>query len=91
MRTIHKYSLELTDFQYVQIPEGYAILSVEMQRDKPILYAIVESTAKLTTVGVVIKGTGHLFEEDVGVVDFINTINVHEGRLMFHVFAKQVK
>ena len=89
MRTIYKYPLEITDIQYINIPESYEILSVKVQNDIPVLYAIVEDSRESRSVGIVMKGTGHPFNENVGVEDFVGTININQGNLMFHIFIKQ--
>lgn len=83
MITIFKYELKITDEQRIDIPEGAKILSVQMQRDTPCLWAMVNTKNKLERRKIAIIGTGNpCWCPDW---DFIGTIQ--ERVFVWHVFA----
>lgn len=88
MQTVCKYSLALTDEQEVELPFGTRILSVEEQYDGIVLYALVNTQqTKKIPYRIYIHGTGH---NVTTVGDFIGTVKMAGGRLMFHVFIELV-
>lgn len=48
MRTVYKYPLLILDEQEVELPFGAHILTVDVQRGEPCLWALVESTEHKT-------------------------------------------
>ena len=88
---IYKYTLEVVDVQQLDLPTGSKILSVEEQNRKIVLYALVDDTQSgLDCFEIFIKGTGHL-ADNIDNCEFLGTVKLYEGRLMSHVFYKQVK
>lgn len=88
--TIYKYPLAIVDQQKRTIPGLQRILSVAEQRGQLVLYAIVDTEDKLNQpvdVEVLIIGTGHPIQIISG-FDFVGTVKMFDGELMWHVFVK---
>ena len=81
-RKIHKFVLEITDFQDVEIQKDFKIISVINQNGKLCLYAIVDPNGKKVAVKIRIVGTGHPFIANS--LNFIETVQV--GDFIWHVF-----
>jgi len=91
MKTIYKYPLTHTETQILKLPVGAEILSVVNQYENCVLYALVDPT-KLqkdlyTEVEILMVGTGH-HREDLEGAEFISTVRMAEGHLMFHFFMR---
>ena len=101
MKRIYKYPLEVTDQQYVDLPVGAQILSVQMQSQpawkmraentQPHLWALVDDAETMRcfrNVEMVGTGqpTGHI---EFDLFDFISTIQMQDGRLILHVFISK--
>lgn len=84
MKTIWKFSLEMTDDQLVEMPKGAMVLSVQTQHEKPCLWALVDPDQKREERKISIRGTGHPIHGDLGA--FIGTFQMHGGALIFHAF-----
>lgn len=74
------------------LPEDAQILTVQMQRDFPCLWALVTpdllNGRKHRTF--VVYGTGHnILNSEY--LKYIGTYQMHEGALVFHVFEDQTK
>lgn len=95
MHTIYKYPIEVTDVQYIEMPEGAKILTVQVQPDVgPCLWAEVESTNKLAKRRIIVYGTGNPFLPDrdgtAVVRHYIGTFMMRQGRLVWHVYEESV-
>lgn len=90
MRTIWKYTLEITDRQSISLPEGAEVLHVGNQAESLCLWALVDPKAKLGPIRCFeIFGTGHPIPEDMGVSrKFLGTIIMQHGALVWHVFER---
>lgn len=82
---IFKYSLALGDVQNVWMPEGAKLLSVQVQRETIVLWALVSPDAECVKRKIVCSGTGH---NVIGVdaQDYIGTIQLLNGELVLHFF-----
>ena len=58
MTKIYKYPLEITDVQEIAMPENAEILYVEIQYDKPCLWARIDPTQTNVSRKIYIYGTG---------------------------------
>lgn len=89
MRTIYKYSFNLEDLTAVELPEGAQVLSVQHQEGSDYrqlqLWAIVDPSRPMRTVHLVVRGTGHPMQGNEG--DYLGTVQLLAGRLVFHVFT----
>lgn len=91
MRTIFKTVLDITDTQYVMMPNGSEILSVGMQRNAICVWYVCDSlNATNEEHRFDIYGTGNpLPEGDLGT--FLGTVLTHDAFLVWHVFHNGVK
>ena len=87
MKQIFKYTLNPTDTQDITMPEDAEVLSVAEQRDKIVVYALVDPKAATGLKRFKVVGTGHPMDNDaLDAYDFISTVKLMGGQLMFHVF-----
>ena len=90
MKSIFKYTLEVTDFQKLSLPVDSKILSVAEQNMQIVLYALVDTDSDvLDDYLIIIHGTGH----PANYVDnqvFLGTVKMANGSLMFHVFYRKL-
>ena len=83
MNRIWKYQLEITDDQYIDMPQGAKPLSVGVQRGVPCLWADVDPDKVLRPMYIKIIGTGNPISKD-GTL-FIGTFQL--GLFVGHVYA----
>jgi hypothetical protein len=85
VKSIYKYPLEATETQVLTL-QG-KVLSVGVQNDNIMIWAVHDDDAPERSVKIRVLGTGHSF---VGVLesDFVGTVFI--GRLVFHVFATPI-
>ena len=83
-KTIWKFPLEITDEQEVEIPTPFRLLTIQLQNDKPCLWAIVEPEGPKEKVRILCIGTGHPIDEELGY--HLGTIQLYNGQLIFHFF-----
>lgn len=89
MEKIYKYPLEIKDEQVVLLPTGAKILTVQAQMDKPCIWAMVNPTSPNDQAFTIrIHGTGHAIS-DSDELEYINTVQLYGGKLVFHVFVKR--
>lgn len=84
MKTIWKYTLEITDRQSISMPIRADILSVAVQNDQICLWASVETTEEELRREIVIVGTGNQMPEDR--MRFIGTVLTHQDALVWHIY-----
>jgi hypothetical protein len=85
MKTIWKYTLEITDQQFVEVPDGSELLTVQMQNGTPQLWVKCYSENPKISKRIRIYGTGHkLWVDDE---TYLATFQVCDGDLVFHVFV----
>ncbi len=90
MNTIHKYKLEITDDQLVDLPAGAIPLTVQMQHGTPKLWAMVNTNMyNRDTWKVFIVGTGNSLPKDIDGAKYLATFQKLQGQLVFHVFVKK--
>jgi len=85
MKTIWKFTLEVTDYQEIDLPEGARVLCVQTQHDRPCLWAVVDPDAELIPRGIHIFGTGQP-NIDTSALGFVGTFIIHDGKFVGHVF-----
>lgn len=85
MLTIYKYSLEITDRQVLEMPTNSEILTVQLQREVPCLWAVVDTDEKVKEKRIIrIIGTGNIVPKCY--LDYIGTFQMVGGDLIWHVF-----
>ena len=84
---IWKYVLEVADEQFILMPHGARIISVQVQGSLVCLWAVInplqdaKSPRRILTIG-----TGNPGPTDLHHLAFIGTYQLYEGALVFHVF-----
>lgn len=84
MQVIYKYPLEVTGSQSISMPKGAKVLCVQVQRDVPCLWAIVDLANEVNLRRFRIWGTGHPVDESD--LRYIGTFQLNEGGFVGHVF-----
>ncbi len=86
MAQIWKFELAPTDCQQFEMPKDAKIISVQTQHGVICLWALVNNTEETEQRCFRIVGTGHECEETLYDAEFLGTIQLHGGDLIFHVF-----
>lgn len=81
MKQVWKFEI-YTDENPVQMPEGAEILSVSFQEQNLMMWALVDTEAKLVDRHIIARGTGHNIRADN--ISFIGTAFLDD--MVFHVF-----
>lgn len=97
-RSVFKYPVLLTDIFSLDLPEGAKVLSVDVQRGEPQLWALCDATmsagmvtpssidGKMSRRRFRVAGTGHPIHTPADKLEFIGTFMLHGGELVFHLF-----
>lgn len=84
--SIWKYELNTNNEQFVYMPLGAKILTVQIQDAKLCLWAKVNPNNLPVPRKILIRGTG---EDASGVGDYLGTFQVYGGKIVFHVFTDE--
>jgi len=87
MKTIYKYPVSLTDEFILDLPKDAKILTVQMQHGKPQLWVLVDPENYTVERKFRLAGTGH--SVPTGAIWYINTFQLDNGSLVFHLFEYQ--
>lgn len=91
MRTIYKYSV-MPGRNVINMSRGAEILTVQMQRGLPYLWAIVENSYPKEERVIVIKATGRECDElSISKATYVGTFQMSDGDLVYHVFDAGVR
>lgn len=84
-KAVYKYKLQITKvIQEVVLPLGAQILCIKMQNDELCMWALVDPDQTYNeVVKIRCAGTGHEIIEDV---EYIDTVMLLDGELVFHFF-----
>lgn len=85
--TIWKFPLAVTDVQVLHVPDGFTVLSVQVQDDVPCLWIRVNPHACMVTVEVLTVGTGH-DATATSETEYVDTYQLVDGALVFHTFLR---
>lgn len=86
MKQIWKYQIPVVDMQGVQMPEGAEILSAQIQEPQQLcLWVLVDPSKRKVERCITIHGTGHIVLQPEN-KRFIDTVQLMDGQLVFHVF-----
>ena len=85
-QSVYKYQLQVADVQRIDLPVGAQVLRIELQRGMVALWAVVDPSASSEERTVHCIGTGHRFT--TGSADYIGTVQLHGGSLVFHYFIQ---
>jgi hypothetical protein len=85
---VFKYLIPVDDEPTVRLPLGARILSVGQQNGVMFLWALVNPGEQRTERRTLrVAGTGHEIA-DVDELQFIGTVHMHGGALVFHIFER---
>lgn len=86
MRKIYKYELLTENVQFIETYSNFEPLTIEVQNEKPVLYAIIDDETEKRSVKILTYGTGFVIGSYVTDNDFIGTYMLCDNSLVFHVF-----
>lgn len=91
-KIIYKYPLQLKDIQFIAMPDGAQILTIQNQDEKPVLWALVEPNTTITKQRAIeLLGAGdELTNEIVFEHQYISTFQLTGCGDMFHAFERRV-
>lgn len=90
-QTIWKYEIYTNGENNIALPAGSKVLSVKNQNEQIVMYALVdEDERRRTLTKVKVFGTGQQIL-DVEGYDYLDTVSIYNGSLMFHVFYKTIE
>jgi len=86
MKTIYKYQFETADIVTLKLPTCAKVLTIQIQNDKPCLWALVDTENERTfDMELSIFGTGHEVK-NLELSTYIGTYQERNGGLVWHVF-----
>ncbi len=89
MLTIHKWPLATADVQSLLLPRHARILTVQAQKGRPMIWALVDDKEEKEKRQIFIVGTGHEIRgarsKDLR---HVGTFQLQNGELVFHVFEE---
>jgi hypothetical protein len=86
LKAIYKYSLSSHTAQDIEMPVGARILTVQVQNDVPVIWAVVDpSTKYIDILTFLTLATGELVDDIDG--KYIGTYQLSNG-LVFHIFQR---
>ena len=89
IKSIFKYQLKTTDQQFVKLPVGAEILTIQTQFEEPQLWALVDPENETENRCIEIFGTGNPVYCDMGVErKYISTYQLSGGNYVFHAFER---
>ena len=89
MKRIFKYPLPVDDEVVIPMPSGARILTVQAQNNLPCVWAVVTPDAEgMEDRRFRVFGTGHPIPEGTDSLEYIGTFQLHNGRLVFHLFER---
>ena len=86
---IFKYKLNIEEIQFVAMPKGAKVLTVQTQKGYPCIWAIVDPQAEIENKKICMRGTGHDASE-VKDMCYIGTFQRYGGEMIFHVFIGEL-
>lgn len=89
MKTIHKYPIpEITREPAINMPRGAQVLSFQVQRGEPCIWALVDTDEPVEAKEFYLVGTGHPFAFNPDHLRFIGTGQLMNGDLLLHLFER---
>ena len=88
IKKIYKYEILPDDEIRLLLPKNAEILTVQTQKNKPCLWAMVDPTAPTEERVFCLVGTGHeITPAQLGCFySYIGTFQIHDAALVFHLF-----
>ena len=89
IRAVCKYPPEIQDEQVVLLPTGAKILTVQAQKDRPYLWALVKHTAPNDmAITIRIFGTGYIIPNSDS-LEYIGSCQTFGGQFVLHTFVQR--
>jgi hypothetical protein len=85
MKTIHKYELPVKNEFSIEMPEGAELLTVQVQCERPCIWALVDADNPMRARNFRLHGTGHQVDASVW-LRYVGTFQLIEGTLVLHLF-----
>jgi hypothetical protein len=85
MRSIFKYEVPLADYFSLEMPAGADILTIQVQNERPCLWAIVDKDAPMKTRRFATYGTGWELPPEEFLGKYAGTVQRNFG-LVWHIF-----
>ncbi len=85
MKKVWKYEVPLEDRFSISMPEGAEILCVQIQRDDPHIWAVVDPDAERMRRWFRLAGTDHPLGDNLN-LNYIGSFQMAEETLIFHLF-----
>lgn len=85
-KVVWKYPLTMDHEQVLDLPANAHILCVQIQHDRPCIWALVDSTLPHERRKIVIVGTGNHDAALAGLLNYIGTFQTNAGGFIWHVF-----
>lgn len=85
-RYIYKYPIPVEDRFELSLPQGSEVLTVQVQRDAPQIWALVDPERPPEARRFRLAGTGHPITEQASLGRYVSTFQMLDGQLVFHVF-----
>jgi hypothetical protein len=89
MLTVWKYHIAVNDLVIIAMPKGAQILTVQLQNETPVIWALLnpaETETELRTF--ICAGTGHNINVPAEKLVYINTYQLLNGGFVGHLFEK---
>lgn len=86
MKTIWKYELEIKDEHILEIPSPAIPLGFQVQYGKPVLWCLVDPEKGMVKKRFRMAGTGHEILFTLEELNYIGTIQLLGGNLIYHLF-----
>ena len=83
-KTVLKYELTIKDVNYLEIPKGGEILSLQVQYNTPCIWVLVDADVEKETRRIGVIGSGHFIKQEK--IEFIGTAQSFNGDLVWHFF-----
>lgn len=84
MRTVHKFTLEISAITVLHMPANAKVVHVAVQNEHVCLWAYVDLNLSAETRCFKVYGTGHSIDGDIK--GHIGTCLTSDGRFVWHVF-----
>lgn len=84
-KAVLKYQFNIQDKFIIEMPEAHEVLSVQLQRGVPCIWAIVDVQSPKIPVEFRLVGTGHPADD---VDEYVGTFQSEDSGLVFHLFQQ---
>ena len=86
--TVWKFPTPIDDVFSIDLPKGAQILTVQVQRGEPCIWALVDPDAPKEKRHFVLLGTGHVHSKRLlEGCSYVGSYQVQGGQLVFHLWS----